>query len=78
MGANERPQPARRLKITGGGDHFAGSVSGRKRAASPGLAVLTPVMQSGREPEPAADKAANALHNPVTLPVVCHLMLLRS
>src|SRR6202050_961591 len=25
-----------------------------------------------------ADKAANALHNPVTLPVVCHLMLLRS
>ena len=25
-----------------------------------------------------ADKAANALHNPVTLPVVCQLMLLRS
>jgi len=34
-----------------------------------------PVMQPGRG---GADKALNALHNPVTLPVVCHHMLLRS
>jgi hypothetical protein len=49
-----------------------------KGAASPGLAVFTPIVQSGRELAAAADKAANALHNPVTLPVVCQSMLLRS
>jgi hypothetical protein len=54
-------------------------VQGRlKGAASPGLAVFTPIVQSGRELAAAADKAANALHNPVTLPVVCQSLLLRS
>jgi len=41
----------------------------------PRLAVLAPIMQPGPD---AADKAANALHNAVMLPVVCQLTLLRS
>src|SRR5260370_39801270 len=44
----------------------------------PGLAVLGPMVQSRCGRAEATDKAANALHNPVTLPVVCHLTLLRS
>src|SRR6267142_2958457 len=35
------------------------------------LAVFTALTQSGRNTVAAADKARNALHNPVTLPVVC-------
>src|SRR5260370_42675189 len=44
----------------------------------PGLAVLGPMVQSRCGRAEATDKAANALHNPVTLPVVCQLTLLRS
>ena len=40
--------------------------------------MFAPVMQSGPRTGAAADKAPNALHNPVTLPVVCHVTLLRS
>src|SRR4051794_35865647 len=35
------------------------------------LAVFTALTQSGRNTVAVADKARNALHNPVTLPVVC-------
>src|SRR6202045_1137395 len=42
----------------------------------PRLAFSAPTRQAA--PAAAADKATNALHNPVTLHVVCQLTLLRS
>ncbi len=76
MGANEGPQPARRLETD------AVTILLRPNAAKtcrpPRLMAFALIMQSGRGPARRRIKAANALHNPVTLPVVCQRMLLRS
>src|ERR1700687_625390 len=77
MGANDAPQPARRLDITGGGDHLPGP-SAAERCRQPRFSGLDAGHAIRLRTGAAADKAANALHNPVTLPVVCHLTLLRS
>jgi hypothetical protein len=77
MRANEGPQPARRLEIAGRSDHLL-RPNAAKTCRQPRLTVFARLVQSRRKPARRRIKAANALHNPVTLPVVCQRVLLRS
>jgi len=61
----------------GRGDHLL-RPNAAKTCRPPRLTAFALIVQSGRGPARRRIKAANALHNPVTLPVVCQRMLLRS